>query len=91
IFFTRMKLGLHGNLYLKMQAFEEVSRIDTGAYYREFLGNRQKSEVISNMFARVYFKNSNDYLQKIAAKIRDVYVHDARQLQIKLKKMLNLN
>lgn len=81
IIFFWMRLGCHGNLYLKLKNMAEISGNFPEDFYRRFLINRQKSEVISNIFGRIYVDYSYQRLENVISKIKEAFVNESQELR----------
>lgn len=88
IFFYRMRLGCHGNMYLKLRALEEATGDRTDDFYQQFLKNRRKSEIIANMLGRVYVNYSYEGLKNAVSKIKEVFVDEAEELRNKFQEIV---
>ncbi|HEX2925005.1 MAG TPA: hypothetical protein VHP38_01900 [Ruminiclostridium sp.] len=89
IFFYWMRLGCHGNLYLKLRALSEITGCLTEDFYSKFLKNRRNNEIIANILGRVYVNYSYEGLANAAEKIKEIFVYEADELRNQYLKLID--
>lgn len=83
-----MRLGCHGNLYLKLKALSDITGCYIDNFYNKFAKNRRKSENVANIIGRVYVSYSYERLVSAAGKIKEMFVDEAKLLRNELKQLI---